>query len=240
MAKVWMRLDSIPTSKFMGQVVIPLVKELGKQGIRANLEATRNEILNHEGFLDYALFPGGELTFYFTTGPTHDTSTGTVFSERFAMATVSKIPNGYSITEDHVLAALRGFAQSLPDRGIYDASSKIYEGDSFGGRAKVSVATSGASSSASGSSSSGGCYVATAVYGGYDMPPVRVLRRFRDQTMSASRVGRQLVRAYYRVSPGLVRRFSGRSWFTKLLRPSSTDSRDCFNPSATQTPPTTM
>lgn len=53
--------------------------------------------------------------------------------------------------------------------------------------------------------SSGGCYVATAVYESYDCPEVRVLRRFRDQTLLPTAHGRLFVRLYYRVSPTAVR-----------------------------------
>ena len=54
-----------------------------------------------------------------------------------------------------------------------------------------------------------GCYLATCVYGSYDCPPVWVLRRFRDEKLAASRGGRQLIRAYYAVSPVLVRYCGG-------------------------------
>ena len=51
-----------------------------------------------------------------------------------------------------------------------------------------------------------GCYLATAVYGSYDAPEVRVLRRFRDQRLERSRAGRLFIRAYYRFSPSLASR----------------------------------
>lgn len=50
----------------------------------------------------------------------------------------------------------------------------------------------------------GGCYVATAVYGSYDCPEVWVLRRFRDETLMETRIGRQFVRTYYAISPAAV------------------------------------
>lgn len=52
---------------------------------------------------------------------------------------------------------------------------------------------------------SGGCYIATAVYGSYDAPPVMTLRRFRDQHLVKSMVGRVFVRAYYLLSPSAAR-----------------------------------
>ena len=66
---------------------------------------------------------------------------------------------------------------------------------------------------------SGGCYVATAVYGSYDCPQVWTLRRFRDQVLQASLPGRAFIRAYYAISPALVRSFGKAAWFTRLIRP---------------------
>lgn len=54
--------------------------------------------------------------------------------------------------------------------------------------------------------SDGGCYIATAVYGSYDAPEVLVLRRFRDEYLAKSVLGRSLIRMYYRISPGLADR----------------------------------
>ena len=50
-----------------------------------------------------------------------------------------------------------------------------------------------------------GCYVATAVYGSYDCPEVWVLRRYRDFTLAHSWYGRAFIRAYYAISPKLVK-----------------------------------
>lgn len=59
----------------------------------------------------------------------------------------------------------------------------------------------------------GGCYVATCVYGDYDAPPVMVLRKWRDQVLSDSHLGRGFIRFYYAVSPRLVRAVGNRRWF---------------------------
>jgi len=75
-------------------------------------------------------------------------------------------------------------------------------------------------SNSSGSSSSGkSCYVATCVYGSYDCPEVRVLRRFRDSKLLQSWFGRQLVRVYYATSPKIVKWFGNKVWFNKLWKP---------------------
>lgn len=64
----------------------------------------------------------------------------------------------------------------------------------------------------------GGCYVATAVYGSYDCPQVWTLRRYRDDTLAKTWYGRAFVRTYYAVSPTLVKCFGETAWFKKLWR----------------------
>ncbi len=61
-----------------------------------------------------------------------------------------------------------------------------------------------------------GCYIATCVYGSYDCPEVWLLRRFRDDYLKKTTLGRNFVRAYYATSPTLVRWFGGKSWFREL------------------------
>ncbi len=63
------------------------------------------------------------------------------------------------------------------------------------------------------SSSSGGCYIATCVYGSYDCPQVWTLRRFRDYTLNATWYGRLFIRCYYKISPTLVKWFGETKWF---------------------------
>lgn len=70
-----------------------------------------------------------------------------------------------------------------------------------------------------GEKSSGGCYVATAVYGSYDCPQVWTLRRYRDDMLSRTWYGRAFIRAYYATSPTLVKWFGDSTWFTNLWKP---------------------
>jgi len=64
--------------------------------------------------------------------------------------------------------------------------------------------------------SSSGCYIATAVYGSYDCPQVWTLRRFRDNMLAKTWYGRTLIRAYYAISPTIVKWFGKAEWFTNL------------------------
>ena len=66
---------------------------------------------------------------------------------------------------------------------------------------------------------SGGCYVATAVYGSYDCPEVWTLRRFRDNTLAETWYGRAFILVYYAISPTLVKWFGKTEWFKNLWKP---------------------
>jgi len=68
------------------------------------------------------------------------------------------------------------------------------------------------------SQSSGGCYVATAVYGSYDCPEVWTLRRFRDYTLAETWYGRTFIKTYYAISPTIVKWFGDSNWFNRLFK----------------------
>ena len=72
--------------------------------------------------------------------------------------------------------------------------------------------------SSSSSSGSGGCYVATSVYGSYDCPQVWTLRRFRDDTLGSTWYGRAFIHTYYAISPTLVKWFGKTDWFKNFWR----------------------
>ena len=64
----------------------------------------------------------------------------------------------------------------------------------------------------------GGCYVATCVYGSYDCPEVWTLRRYRDYTLAETWYGRAFVKTYYAISPTLVKWFGHTEWFKKMWK----------------------
>jgi len=66
--------------------------------------------------------------------------------------------------------------------------------------------------------SSGGCYIATAVYGSYDCPQVWTLRRYRDYTLAETWYGRAFIHTYYAISPKLVKWFGHSDWFKKIWK----------------------
>ena len=46
-----------------------------------------------------------------------------------------------------------------------------------------------------------GCFIATACYGDYNSKEVLILREFRDEILSKSRIGKNFIMLYYKYSP---------------------------------------
>jgi len=110
-------------------------------------------------------------------------------------------------------------AQSERDKGNYDAAIVFYEKASVlsdCGCCRMAIRRCISECRAK---KSGGCYIATCVYGSYDCPEVWTLRRFRDNTLSQSILGRWGVRIYYAVSPRVVRWLGNNKWFHRLWMP---------------------
>lgn len=95
----------------------------------------------------------------------------------------------------------------------------------------------GGSPKQGGKPKSGGCYVATAVYGSYDCPEVWTLRRFRDYRLAQTRRGRLFVKLYYATSPTIVRIFGNTTVFSRILKaPLDMMVRKCRESGLTDTP----
>ena len=63
-----------------------------------------------------------------------------------------------------------------------------------------------------------GCYIATSVYGYYDHPKVIILRRFRDDTLRNSFIGKQIISFYYKTSPSIIRTLGSFTFFNGITR----------------------
>jgi tetratricopeptide (TPR) repeat protein len=82
----------------------------------------------------------------------------------------------------------------------------------------VSYDSTGVSRASSYSTSSGGCYIATAVYGDYEHENVKLFRGFRDEVLLESSFGRLFVKVYYALSPFLAKRLNPESKISTVIR----------------------
>ena len=63
-----------------------------------------------------------------------------------------------------------------------------------------------------------GCYIATMAYGDYDHPQVMELRRFRDDFLDKTIVGRRFIKFYYKYSPNLVEKLKNKQSINLIIR----------------------
>lgn len=68
------------------------------------------------------------------------------------------------------------------------------------------------------STATDGCYIATMAYGDYDHPQVMELRKFRDEFLNKSVLGRSFIRFYYKHSPLLVQRLKDKTKTNDIIR----------------------
>lgn len=62
------------------------------------------------------------------------------------------------------------------------------------------------------------CYIATMVYGDYNHPKVIALRRFRDDQLQNSKLGRSFISFYYKHSPSWVEKLQNKKTFNFLIK----------------------
>jgi uncharacterized repeat protein (TIGR01451 family) len=67
-------------------------------------------------------------------------------------------------------------------------------------------------------SDGGNCFIATAAYGSYLQPEVRVLRKFRDDYLLPYGAGRAFVEWYYRSSPPAAALIRDHAWMRSFVR----------------------
>ncbi len=68
------------------------------------------------------------------------------------------------------------------------------------------------------SSASDGCYIATMAYGDYNHPQVFELRKFRDDYLSKTKIGRSFIKFYYKYSPSLVEKLKNKPTINIIIR----------------------
>jgi hypothetical protein len=76
----------------------------------------------------------------------------------------------------------------------------------------------GSDSNGGGSSNGSGCFIATAAFGSYAEPHVKLLREFRDQCLLTNSPGRWFVRTYYRYGPFWADLINIHTWCKPIVR----------------------
>nr|WP_298659083.1 CFI-box-CTERM domain-containing protein [uncultured Flavobacterium sp.] len=85
-------------------------------------------------------------------------------------------------------------------------------------RAAQAMSTAKQVGSTISNATSGGCYIATMAYGDYDHPQVIELRKFRDDFLSKTILGRNFIKFYYKFSPILVSKLQNKPIVNKVIR----------------------
>lgn len=142
---------------------------------------------------------------------------GVIFSEEVGNEIINLVKQGSKVTAIKVFRENTGW-------GLKEAKDAIDEFElNLKGAApnrNVSNVKMNVSNNTSGANNkSGGCYVATAVYGSYDCPEVWTLRRFRDNILAENWFGRLFIHTYYAISPKLVKLFGKKNWFKNIWKP---------------------
>lgn len=109
------------------------------------------------------------------------------------------------------------YCKMVMERSLYDFWKKEVEQDLHQIEEKLSQYDSEYKKQEE-NSQTGGCYIATCVYGSYDCPQVWTLRRYRDNTLGTTWYGRAFIRIYYAISPTLVKWFGKTKWFKKMWK----------------------
>ena len=144
---------------------------------------------------------------------------GAVYSRDSAemMDNFSKSINDTNTNWHAICEHIEGIGEKL---GLVQASeaTTTQSTQQFGNQSNSQSYGGSSSGSYSQSTKSGGCYVATAVYGSYDCPQVWTLRRYRDFELAEHWYGRAFIQLYYAISPTIVKWFGGAGWFNKIWR----------------------
>jgi len=86
------------------------------------------------------------------------------------------------------------------------------------GRASAKAASTFAQERREKNKSEGGCYIATMAYGDYDHPQVIELRKFRDNYLIKSSLGRHFIKFYYKNSPNWVEKLKNKTTINRTIR----------------------
>ncbi|WP_031428251.1 CFI-box-CTERM domain-containing protein [Flavimarina sp. Hel_I_48] len=84
--------------------------------------------------------------------------------------------------------------------------------------AQASATAKKVGSTISSAADKGGCYIATMAYGDYDHPQVLELRKFRDEFLNKTIIGKSFIKFYYMYSPKLVEKLENKQATNLIIR----------------------
>ena len=85
--------------------------------------------------------------------------------------------------------------------GVKQIKIKINSNDLDENPVEITLTGTGYGAPVSGGGGGGGCFIATACFGNYNHPFVRILREFRDRILLKNSIGKKFVKWYYAHSP---------------------------------------
>lgn len=97
-------------------------------------------------------------------------------------------------------------------------SSSVDDNSNGSGAGSAPITDNASDTKAEDKGDGGGCFIATAAYGSYFMPKVKVLRTFRDEHLLTNVAGQYFVKQYYQYSPPIANYISEREWVKTGVR----------------------